>query len=1095
MLGRGTGYIDGLAVGFLLTVGIVAPAFAGPAGGSTGDQQEQVVPRVRLVCDGDPSLLCPADPLDAGYDIPGNQGQRVLHTVCDPGLAVACVPDVAAVIPGCSMGDSTDCARLTLSATETAPDPSAACFGQPNCLNVEVQAQLEVFDATGTVVVDALESFTHPTGFESDGSCGDGATDAVWVGDWFPFRTRDCVFDEGISWEGLIIPTNVPGTLPAGQGGPIDPALERFETELLTYAAGTLGLPLGSVLPTMMLDSDEPTSSAIETPGQTVRSSTSDLYDGSIVSGVRTGRYALPIRFAYTHVPPPDLVADSETTLSPAFSPGDRVGDDVAVDGDVLVVGAPSRGSIGAGTATVFRHDGAAWIEEQTLAASDGTPGDRFGEAVAVEGERIVVGAPGAGSSETPAASIVTSQTPVPFQGLVVGWSFQVSEELELTALGLFDDGGDGFQNPHDIGLWTIFGVPVATAFAGFGASGVLDGEFRYFATAPALLVPGQTYFVGADYLSQTEDVIDVASISSDPRVVVLEGCFADFFGFPPFCGFFSVPFGPNLRVRSPGTGAAYTFEFSSGTWVEVQRLGSSDSGDLSFGGSVALDFPYAAIGADGAGTSQGAVVVFRDGESGFAEDQRVQANDGLVGDAFGRSVDLSGNRLAVGAPGANGPPAGAGAAYLFARDATWAQREKLVPLDPDAESEFGAAVSLDGGSLLIGSPFPAGSSIDGAAYLFSLSGGTWAQLQKLLSPGASDPQFGADVALAGLDALVGSPRAFGPATLQGSAQLFRFDGSQWLGREGLLASSPLSNEARGASVDLSSKRAIVGAPGRQTAATGAAYAYDLPESGRLVLEGESIGSEAIDVDFSGRTLAFVAGGPGEAAQLASAINEEVLLAQVQISATDVGDRLVLEGIDESGVTVVDSNPGDGFSIGVGDYDRIETSQALLEGSVATKLAGTGQDVVASCAVASGGGDAWYRFTAPSDGILKVDTCGSADAFGSNSLLSLHDVSTLDELACNDDWGVSSDPTRCDSLAPTLLTDSFVERSLLSGESVLVRVGHEASSVPGDTNLNVSFIPEPGVRLGFLLGSFLLARSARSRCVAGRGLTSGEGSR
>ena len=170
MTGRSVSWVGGLTIGYSLMIGMVAPALAGPAGGSTGDQQEQVVPRVRLVCDGNPALLCPVEPLDPGDDIPGNQGQQVLHTVCDPGLSVPCVPDVATTIPGCTMGDTTDCARLTLSATETAPDPSAACFGQPDCLNVVVQAQLEVFDLAGAVVVDTLESFTHPTGFESDDS-------------------------------------------------------------------------------------------------------------------------------------------------------------------------------------------------------------------------------------------------------------------------------------------------------------------------------------------------------------------------------------------------------------------------------------------------------------------------------------------------------------------------------------------------------------------------------------------------------------------------------------------------------------------------------------------------------------------------------------------------------------------------------------------------------------------------------------------------------------------------------------------------------------------------------------------------------------
>ena len=69
----------------------------------------------------------------------------------------------------------------------------------------------------------------------------------------------------------------------------------------------------------------------------------------------------------------------------------------VALDGDVAVVGAgfDDDNGPGAGAAYVFRYDAGAgaWVEEQKLLASDGTPTDRFGHAVAVEGDVAVVGA------------------------------------------------------------------------------------------------------------------------------------------------------------------------------------------------------------------------------------------------------------------------------------------------------------------------------------------------------------------------------------------------------------------------------------------------------------------------------------------------------------------------------------------------------------------------------------------------------------------------------------------------------------------------------------------------------------------------------
>ena len=87
-----------------------------------------------------------------------------------------------------------------------------------------------------------------------------------------------------------------------------------------------------------------------------------------------------------------------EQKLVPAGSlPLDLFGTSVALDGDVAVVGAPRTG-LSRGSAFVFRYDGGAesWIEEQELAASDATDGNLFGDAVAIQGDLILVGAPSA---------------------------------------------------------------------------------------------------------------------------------------------------------------------------------------------------------------------------------------------------------------------------------------------------------------------------------------------------------------------------------------------------------------------------------------------------------------------------------------------------------------------------------------------------------------------------------------------------------------------------------------------------------------------------------------------------------------------------
>ena len=75
----------------------------------------------------------------------------------------------------------------------------------------------------------------------------------------------------------------------------------------------------------------------------------------------------------------------------------DSFGDSVALFDDLLVIGAHSTDDNGfnSGSAYVFRLDPktSTWIEEQKLLASDGAGGDQLGRSVAVDGQRIIVGA------------------------------------------------------------------------------------------------------------------------------------------------------------------------------------------------------------------------------------------------------------------------------------------------------------------------------------------------------------------------------------------------------------------------------------------------------------------------------------------------------------------------------------------------------------------------------------------------------------------------------------------------------------------------------------------------------------------------------
>ena len=85
------------------------------------------------------------------------------------------------------------------------------------------------------------------------------------------------------------------------------------------------------------------------------------------------------------------------TLADTLISSGGRAGWSVDLEGDRALVGAPFQnvpGGQGAGAAYVFEFDGVDWVEVERLTASDPTIDARFGLAVALAGERAVIGAP-----------------------------------------------------------------------------------------------------------------------------------------------------------------------------------------------------------------------------------------------------------------------------------------------------------------------------------------------------------------------------------------------------------------------------------------------------------------------------------------------------------------------------------------------------------------------------------------------------------------------------------------------------------------------------------------------------------------------------
>ncbi len=151
-------------------------------------------------------------------------------------------------------------------------------------------------------------------------------------------------------------------------------------------------------------------------------------------------------------------------------------------------------------------------------------------------------------------------------------------------------------------------------------------------------------------------------------------------------------------------------------------------------GRSISAQGIWMAVGAPFTDLSQadvGAVYVYQVNTFGAVPQARLTASDASIGSNFGAAVSLSGNRIAIGAPGEDrGGLVDAGAVYIFRRVGTsWTEEAKLLPPTQLAGQRFGAAVALAGSHLFVGAPDE--SARTGAAYRFNVDSGTWLYADK----------------------------------------------------------------------------------------------------------------------------------------------------------------------------------------------------------------------------------------------------------------------------------------------------------------------------------------------------------------------------
>ncbi len=259
--------------------------------------------------------------------------------------------------------------------------------------------------------------------------------------------------------------------------------------------------------------------------------------------------------------------------------------------------------------------------------------------------------------------------------------------------------------------------------------------------------------------------------------------------------------------------GAAWIYIRSGGVWSQQgsKLVGTGNSGAAQQGFSVGIsaDGNTAIVGGFADNNNTGAAWIFTRNGVTWSQQGNKLVGTGVVMTLAqqGRSVSISadGNTAIVGGIGDN---TNQGAAWIFTRSAgVWSQQgSKLVGTGSTASARQGTSVCLsaDGNTAIVGGN--ADNSNQGAAWVFTRSGNSWSQQGSKLvgtgNTGAAQQGFAVSISADGNTAIVGGNA---DNTNQGAAWIFTRSGGSWSQQGSKLAGTGNSGAAnQGYSVSLS---------------------------------------------------------------------------------------------------------------------------------------------------------------------------------------------------------------------------------------------------------------------------------------------------
>ncbi len=394
---------------------------------------------------------------------------------------------------------------------------------------------------------------------------------------------------------------------------------------------------------------------------------------------------------------------------------GTDFGQALALTDETLVIGAPRVSILGenAGAVFVYKNTPGSIEEPSLLIPSDASSASFFGNAVAIDGDRIVVGSRGTGEA-----------------GPWTGSAY------------VFERNGEA---------WTEQAKLIAasqTAFDLFGNAVAISGD--------TILVGARWKGIGVAYLAGAVFIYERLPNGRYTRVRLVGDAVGDMFGESLAIEGDTIAIGAwSADAQGLDSGAVHVYRRQGSDWVQEALLSAEDGAPFDhFGSTLALKGDLLVVGAEGddeTDQDRGSAYVFERLAGAWTQSAKLEPSDGQLRDQFGTAVAIGTDVILVGSPAHPNPSGGIGAIYRFERQGN-AWLETKIEF---GDGNLGSALAASGGQALSTDANGAGS-----VQIFDLQDPSMPKLDAIRGSGLRrlDGRFGTGLAILGELVIGGDP-------------------------------------------------------------------------------------------------------------------------------------------------------------------------------------------------------------------------------------------------------------------------------------------------------------------------------------------------